>query len=131
MTEYILSYIWVLFIMVSAICNAIMDTCKDHYSVSIFTKLNPQFWNTEISWRNKYNKFLVSQGRNKAPTFLTDSWHLFKSTMIVSLAFALMFASMYYKPFYTYFESILTFGIVWNGTFNLFYNKLLIKKIKK
>ena len=122
------NYIWLLFVALAASANAVMDVCKDHYSTSIFKTYNPYFWNTEISWLNKYKNRAVKQGRTNVPVQFTDSWHLFKSLMIISIAFAVMFAAMYYKPFYSYFECIIEFGLVWNGTFNLFYNHILVKK---
>lgn len=127
--QIILHYIWLLPLAIAAGSNAIMDTCKDHYYTSIFnsSNFNPWFWNTEISWKNKYIDRDVWRGRTKLIVQLTDSWHLFKSLMIVMQAVSLMLAAIYYKPIYTYFEAIVCYGLVWNGTFNLFYNKILKK----
>ena len=63
--------------------EAIMDTLQFHFYKSPFTKYNPQFWNPQLSWRNKYIKGDPSLG----PKFLgsttifvslTDGWYLFK-----------------------------------------------------
>lgn len=128
MTDIIINYLWLLPLALAAVCNAVMDVCKDHWIDSIFNNSNRfdmYFWNTTFSWRNKYIGKNPSLGRTNIPVWFTDSWHLFKSLMIVIHAIALMLAAMYYQPIYTYFEAIVLYGLVWNGTFNLFYNKIL------
>jgi len=112
-----------LFVCIAAMCNAMMDTLSHHYYMFRWNdKTNNQWWNANISWSNKdnpkYNKFGV---------WFSDAWHLFKSTMIVMLAAAICFGI----PDGSIFSWLLWFaacGIVWNLTFNLFYNRLLIKK---
>lgn len=126
--EILLNYSWILFIMLAAICNAIMDICKDKYYISIFNKpQNTYWWDGSISWKNKYYDRNIIKGRNKIPIWFTDAWHFFKSLMIVNLAMTLCVATIFYKPVYFYVESIIVFGLVWNTTFNLFYNKILRK----
>jgi hypothetical protein len=121
------NYLWVLYIALAAICNAVMDICKDKYSTSIFKHGNPYFWDGTVSWKSKYVNYDVKQGRNNTPVWFTDAWHLFKSLMIVFLAIGLQLASQYFTPIYSYLEAVVIFGLVWNLTFNLFYNKLLRK----
>ena len=69
--------------MFSGLSEAVMDTLQFHYYKSPFAKYNHQFWNPQLSWRNKYKKGDPSLG----PKFpgsttifvsLTDGWHLFK-----------------------------------------------------
>lgn len=44
-----------IFIIISAIAKSIMDKLQFHYERSIFIKFkNQQFWNPEISWKNKW-----------------------------------------------------------------------------
>ena len=67
----------------AGLSEAIMDTLQFHFYKSPFSKYNHQFWNPQLSWRNKYKKGDPSLG----PKFpgsttifvsLTDGWHLFK-----------------------------------------------------
>jgi hypothetical protein len=117
------------FVLLASICNAIMDTISFHYEISIFNKSNPVYWNPQISWKNKYidwdngnrerKRFL---GIKIAPTFL-DAWHLFKSMMIIFLALAIVL----YEVYFDLIIDFVAIGIIWNITFILFYNKLLIR----
>ena len=114
----------------AAICNAVMDTLVHHYNKSIFTKLNAWFWDATISWTNKYIDHLPTKGLRMLiwkihyPVQLTDAWHLFKSIMIVLL----VLGAVLYEPLLGIGWDFLTIGIIWNLTFNLFYNKILRKK---
>ena len=67
----------------SGLSEAVMDTLQFHFYKSPFVKYNPQFWNPQLSWINKYKKGDPSLG----PKFpgsttifvaLTDGWHSFK-----------------------------------------------------
>lgn len=124
-----------IFWSLAAICNAIMDVSNHHYSISIFREFNPMWWNGEISWKNKYIEGDPKFGFRKLfpnrkypickinyPVQLTDAWHLFKSLMIVLLAISVV-------TYEGYFDNILItitlYGIVWNLTFNTFYNHIL------
>ena len=69
--------------MFAGLSEAVMDTLQFHYYKSPFAKYNHQFWNPQLSWKNKYKKGDPSLG----PKFpgsttifvsLTDGWHLFK-----------------------------------------------------
>lgn len=67
--------------LLAALFSAIADTLHHHFSVSVFAKLNPTFWNPAISWVNKYEGGEVSNGPAffGSTTFLvwlTDGWHL-------------------------------------------------------
>lgn len=69
---------------IGGIFDALMDTCSDHFSVSIFKNLNPNYWSKSVSWTNKYIDNNPSKGLKKwwifnKPTCLTDAWHLFKT----------------------------------------------------
>lgn len=136
-------------VAIAAVCNAVMDICAHKFEKSIFcfryektefhTKWN-EFFNTYWSWRNKYENKTPSLGRRKIkvlgvyvnyPVQLTDSFHLFKSVMIVCWAFAVVF----YHPFVYYstptvnlLTDVLILGTTWNITFSLFYKHILLKK---
>lgn len=129
-----------LFFSLAAICNAIMDTSVHHYSSSIFTKFkNRLWWDGEISWRNKYVGGIPENGRVKwfwslnKPVQLTDAFHFFKMLMIIFIVITiitfdkcLVFVDC--KTHLISFLIVLTvYGFIWNGSFSLFYNKILKK----
>lgn len=67
----------------AGLSEAVMDTLQFHFYKSPFAKYNHQYWNPQLSWRNKYKKGDSSLG----PKFpgsttifvsLTDGWHSFK-----------------------------------------------------
>lgn len=114
----------VIFVMLAAMCNAVMDITTHHFYDSIFT-YNNRFWDPEISWKNKYNHDDPKYGRRKwhllffmvniHPAF-TDGWHLMKSSMIVFLMLAIQFYS-----FHAWYDFIIL-GTCWNVTFSIMYN---------
>lgn len=123
--------IWIIMVFLSAICNAVMDTLSHHHSTSVFKKHNSGFWADAnlVSWKNKYINNDPVQGRRKflgiiIPVQFTDAWHFFKSLMIILFALSVVF---YSQIIYIWTDFVL-FGIIWNLTFNLFYNHLLKKK---
>lgn len=87
--------IFIICILTNAIFEACMDKLLFHYHESIFTKLNPLFWNSEISWKNKYKEDLKTPKFFGSTTFfvsLTDGWHLMKWLFNISFSVALIFA---------------------------------------
>jgi hypothetical protein len=116
-----------LFIILAAACNACMDVLSTRFYVSIFGNFkNKNFWDWNLSWRNKWQwgdkangeKFFLS---STMLSFLTDGWHLFKAFMIIFICCAIIF----YKPMFGLFDIVL-FSCAWGITFELFYNKILI-----
>jgi hypothetical protein len=108
-----------------------MDVLSTRYYISIFSiPKNRQFWDWNMSWRNKWQwgekangeKFLFS---STILSFLTDGWHLAKAIMLMFISFAIIF----YKPMLGIYD-IFIFSIAWGLTFEFCYNKLLIKKIR-
>jgi hypothetical protein len=83
-----------LFLSLAALSNAGMDTLTHHYdnSFAAYYKLERQFWDPAISWKNKYvagdptkqkvKMSLLFISINK-PSFLTDGWHLLKAFMLM------------------------------------------------
>lgn len=124
--------------LLTACCDAVMDTLTHHYYASIFNAYNSQYWNPAISWKNKYKNgkktngpaFFLSTGLLIA---FTDAWHLFKSikiilTAIVVVAFAHIQAICFFSsPIFNMFTWLLILGYTWNITFSIFYNYLLKK----
>jgi hypothetical protein len=121
----------IIFLILAAFCNAVMDVLSTRYYVSIFGNFkNKQFWDWNISWRNKWQwgekangeKFFLS---SSMLSFMTDGWHLAKALMIIFISLAIVC----YKPLFGLIDLIL-FNCIWGITFELFYSKLLIKKIE-
>ncbi len=50
-----------------------------------FPRANEQFFNPEISWKNKYIDGMPDKGRNRTPVILTDAKHLTASINQVSI----------------------------------------------
>jgi len=136
---------WVL----AAICNAVMDTLADrpHFEQSIFSKYDTEFWLKTDSWDNKYNDIDgdgegdVEGGFKYKGIFgflnnLLDGWHLFQSMMVIFLALSVVLFQftvnlfIFDNMFLNIFMWVLLLGGLWNGPFNLAYDKFL-KKNKK
>ena len=131
------------FIILEAICNAIMDTIDHHSGKSIFPKT--LWWNSNKGWLNKYIDRDQTKGRvqwdlklfkmNK-PVQLTDAWHFFKMLGIICYVsagvclpsiFILLSDLEWYLILGNMLAYILGLGLIRNNVFSLFYNKLLLK----
>ena len=128
MIAYIVA-ISVLFV-ISAISNAVMDKISHHYSASIFSKLNPDWWNPAYSWINKYKnpvskepKFFLS---TSLLVFVTDAWHFFQFIMLTSLQIiiGLSINLIFDLKWYYVIVIVIALKILWGGIFTLFYSKL-------
>lgn len=131
-----------LFILAS-ICSASMDKVQFHYEKSIFVKFNnEQYFSAKKSWENKYIGGKYENGMRKwffglldYPVFLTDFWHLMKSSMLFLIAASIVlyaptltvFNLDFCKPLLLIFDFVL-FGTLWIAFFNIFYNRILVKK---
>lgn len=119
----------------AGIANAIMDTITFRYDSSMFSKLNPKFWDPKVSWKNKYKdpykfaenkwyylkilqpkyqeKFLYSSSMFVA---VTDAWHLFQK-----LLWTLMIVSiLLYSPMMGIWDFFIYYGS-FTGSFSIFY----------
>ncbi len=105
-------------VFIAAFLNAIMDNITHHWYKSVFNdvEFDANFWNPEISWKNKYV--------NQSFDFFSDAWHMCKSIMIVLLALAIVFHS----SIVNWFVDIILIGVVWNVSFNWAYNHYLNRK---
>lgn len=111
---------WFLFVALIAAFKAVSDTLADHFTISIFKNLNAAFWDKETASRTAPFfrwKFIKTRYR-------VDAWHLSNSAWIC-LALALPF--VHEETFHPLLEYP-TAGALFILVFNLFYNKLLIKK---
>jgi len=124
-----ISYILVI---IGAFFNAVMDTLVHHHDTSIFKNYKIGFWAdaSDTSWKNKYIDGNPLKGRRKLfwiiniPSTFTDAWHLSKSTMIVLLITAIVL----YNHVFGICIDFIVCGVLWNATFNFFYNIILRKK---
>lgn len=84
-----------LFFLLAGIANAYMDKLQFHYSTSVFPQSGKrrQWYDPEISWRNKYKDY----PDDKRPAFflsknflvfLTDAWHFWQFIFLTSLSLA-------------------------------------------
>jgi len=122
---------------ISGALDAVMDTLKDHFSISVFKNLNPHFWNPAISWKNKYVDGDPAKGHRKItilcltfdyPDALSDGWHFFKVLREGFNILAIVSALIIPHVDFTIFGSLIFItvaGIFRNWSFNLFYNHLL------
>ena len=100
-------------ILFAGMANGITDTLQFHFPTSFAAEYDAEFWNPDVSWRNKYAK--DDQGALLMPlkpryfgsttflVFTTDAWHLFKflhyALMRITLCIALMmYVSNIYNP---------------------------------
>ena len=129
----------VIFYMCSGVLDAVMDTLKDHYSISIFANENAKYWNPAISWKNKYVDFDPAKGFIKwnvlgleinKPVIFTDAWHLAKffregynKLAIISVLFIAIQINIAIVAIF-----LLMLSITRNIAFDVFYNDILIKK---
>jgi hypothetical protein len=122
------------------IFDAAKDTLSHHYSQSIFTTMNSQFWDASVSWCNKWSDCEAGKERfplsSSALVFLTDGWHFCKfMTTRLSLLFPALFLGIivnfnsdfldrwYIKCFFFW----LLLGFYQGSIFHLFYHYILIK----
>ena len=106
-----------IFFMLAAFFNSVMDATENEniYESKFFRDKDPKFWYKRESWKSAKRIF----------SFHLDAWHIAKSSMILCLVASVMLALAYPIPIknwhdIAFFVSI--YGLVWNGTFKLFYN---------
>lgn len=109
MSNFIFSY---LLVFIAAFFNSLMDTFENtpNFNKSIFSNLDKTFWCKDVSWQ--YVKEIFS--------YPLDAWHFSKSAMI----FCLIGAIILFKPHHTLLVHFVSFGLIWNVSFWLFYIKL-------
>ena len=119
-----------IFVVLSAVCKAVKDTLAFHYGNSIFSKLNPQYWDLSISWKNKYKEDLKTPkfwGSTTILVWLTDAWHLFDMLGVLCLFLAMIFAVCAYVTIVAIIFYIIAMFVVYFGVFEAFF-RLFVKK---
>lgn len=100
--------------MAAAIMNAGMDSVEnERFDETIFSYFDKSFWYKRKSWA--YAKMIGG--------YKIDGWHLMKSAMVVFM----VLACVCFKKDAPIIVHIGIFGLLWNLTFNLFYNHLFKK----
>lgn len=132
--------------MLASICNALMDTLQFHwYKFRWKDSVNAQFWNPQISWKQKYIDGDPKKGRKQwcfgklcidKPVVFTDAWHFIKMLMIVFITIStatfplLAKGRIFENVFWNTLSSIVLFGLIWNLIFSIFYDKVFVKEEK-
>ena len=111
-----LIFLWV-FVILSAVCKAVKDTLQFHFYDSIFDKCNHQFWNPDVSWKNKYKDGEIGVpkfcGSTTLFVWLTDAWHLFDMLGILFMFFACFFTVLSdFKTWAIYLSIFILFAAV-------------------
>lgn len=100
-----MTYILVLLL---GVINSCMDMNFNMYHKSIFSKLNPRFWNPYESWKNKWKNGNPEKGEKffgstTVFVFITDSWHLFKALFV----YLMFFTIITYENIFGYYDFII------------------------
>lgn len=123
----IVTFLPLLFIILAAVCNAVMDRIDDeNIHDSIWKGSNWEWWYKRESWDNAKRIF----------GWKYDGWHVFKSAMLIFITGAIV-SACYGGPLFKFgnpllmaFLQILFYGFVWNATFNVFYDGIFKRKAK-
>lgn len=111
-------------VILAGVCKAVKETLQFHYCNSIFSKLNPQYWNADVSWKNKYKEDLKTKkfwGSTTIFVWLTVAWHLFDMLNTLLLFFACFFTVLSDFKDWAIGLSIFILFIVYHLIFELFY----------
>jgi hypothetical protein len=124
----------ILLVLISGLSKACMDKLLFHYQRSIFTDFkNQQYWNPELSWRNKYKpgsmtepKFFLSKS---LLVMFTDGFHTMQFFCYNSLILGIGFMCYPLQGNFLYMILMLGLGRVLFGLmFTLFFDHILEKK---
>jgi hypothetical protein len=94
--------------------NACMDTLRNHFEGSLFKKLDPTFWNPNVSYKHAWVVPFTG--------YKVDAWHLIKSSMLICIMFSMYFGLL--DGFMEWYWLLLVYGIAWNGVFGITYKAL-------
>lgn len=129
----------ILSVIIAAIAWAVIDKPLFHWSSSIFSRLDPKYWQVLFpgeSWLNKYKGRKYSRG----PAFpgsttwlvwLTDSFHLFKQIVISTVCIPpTLVVCMYFDWWAWWLVLLIWFGwnVVFAVTFHYFFHTVFALK---
>jgi len=119
-------------IVLSGLFEAIMDKLQFHFYKSIFIlKENQQFWNPELSWKNKYKEDLITEkfiGSKTIFVFLTDAWHIFKMLRTITLFISISIISYNCDTPIELIIYVSICRILFGISFTLFFSKILNRR---
>jgi hypothetical protein len=113
----------ILCIALAGFFKAVCDTLDDHYDISIFKWKDPRWWNPNVSCNHV--------GFLKFTKYRPDAWHLSHSFMVLAFVCSIL---LYRNHIHlvngtvSFLIELVVAGISYNGTFNTFYNRILINK---
>jgi len=118
-----------IFIVIAAICNAVMDKLHSHYNKSIFKNLNSKWWNPSESWKNKWKNGDPSQGEaylgsSTVFVFLTDAWHFFQFLFLTFMFLGVVL----YSPMVNWIIDFIIYHVAFGMVFELFFSKIFAKE---
>lgn len=121
-----LAIISAVLIILAAAFNAVMDSVEnEHIHSTIWAdKKKWEWWYKRESWDNA----------KRIMGWKFDGWHTFKSLMIFALLFIPAMLIQLPITGVVWVDLLLRWmacGLIWNGTFNIFYNHIFITKNKK
>jgi len=120
---------YIIFMALAGLAEAVMDTIQFHYSSSIFSKFDSEFWDPSISWKNKYKGGEPGAGPKfwGSTTFfvgITDAWHLFKLLRNLFLFIAIFFLAYNYCGFWPVLLHVIIARVIYGISFTIFYKSL-------
>ncbi len=130
----------VVVVIIYAFCDATKDTLAHHYGASIFNQFNPQFWDANLSWCNKWLRCESGQerfwGSSNMFVFMTDGWHLMKffidrllwffPALLLTIIFD--FENSFLKKDWVKVVGFYVFlSVLQNVVFTIFYHYLLLR----
>ena len=114
-------------VLIAGMFNAIMDLCG-RYDETVFSKFpkTRKFIDSSISWKNKYKNGDKNQGSRflfstKFLVFLTDMWHLSKTSMLLLLSLSIV----EYNPIFVWYLDFPIYWIAFGTSFTIFYDYVL------
>jgi hypothetical protein len=111
----VIPYFTIAFLVLAGMFKAVADTLTHHYDTSVFKMKDRKFWDPSISW--SYAKYFP------LTKYKIDAWHLANSGMILCWCAALATVYTVYVR-YPWWAIFIGAGLVFNLSFNLFYNKI-------
>jgi hypothetical protein len=115
----------IFFLALAGICNAFMDTIRDHYYISILPRT--RWWESK-NWQDKYVNYPYTE---KVKWYYTvfpfyNAWHTFKYAMIACFVLAIVS----YTP-HVWWGDALILSPVFSVYFLLFYKYILLKRYER
>ena len=118
-------------VLLGTVFRAAKDTITHHFDKSIFSRLDPNFWNPAKSWKNKYDQRVPQLGPAffGSTTFLvftTDGWHLMQFGMLSCYQLAVIVQIS--ESFGSGLAMFLTAKVVSGVLFEWLYGGIFLKK---